>query len=137
MNPTITTSTKQAQDAQAGLAELAKQKRILEPIIARGQQAETALRLKIRTRLGKALADEELLPVWLTTALGPAAPATRTEQWVATVVDVLIYRLVYQVSDPVVALGTRPTESAPHRGRYRSSGSSDRLRQPAGHATAW
>jgi chromosome segregation ATPase len=84
--------------------------------IRTGEQAWAALRVRLRTRIAEALGDGALLPVWFTTVLGFAPPATNTEEWMATATSLLAYRVTYRVNDPVVALGTTPSlEDERHR----------------------
>lgn len=63
------------------------------------------LRREIRTRLETAVDSGAVLPVWFTTVLGPTPPAHHTTRWVKTAVDVLAYRVIYEVADQLVALG--------------------------------
>lgn len=63
------------------------------------------LRRGLHTKLQRAVDSGAVLPVWFTTVLGPAPPAHATEQWVKTALDVLTYRVVYGVTDQIVALG--------------------------------
>lgn len=85
-------------------------------VIEAGQRARTQLRLRLRSRLSDALTGTGLLPVWFTTALGPMAPPRRAEEWLETALDVLAYRVTYQVTDPVLPLGSAPdASSAPRR----------------------
>ncbi|WP_052411413.1 hypothetical protein [Streptomyces sp. NRRL S-118] len=39
------------------------------------------------------------------------APPRRAEEWLETALDVLSYRVTYQVTDPVLALGSTPDAS--------------------------
>ncbi|WP_405444586.1 hypothetical protein OG350_00885 [Streptomyces achromogenes] len=39
------------------------------------------------------------------------APPRRGEEWLETALDVLTYRVAYQVTDPVLALGSAPDAS--------------------------
>ncbi|MFB7852675.1 CopG family transcriptional regulator [Streptomyces sp. NPDC056053] len=77
-------------------------------VVEAGQDARTQLRVRLRSRLSDALTGTALLPVWFTTALGPMAPPRRAERWLETALDVLAYRVTYQVTDPVLALGSAP-----------------------------
>lgn len=63
------------------------------------------LRQSLRTKLQHAVDSGAALPVWFTTVLGQAPPAHKTEEWVKTAVDLLAYRVVYGVTDQIVALG--------------------------------
>ncbi|MFJ2875495.1 MULTISPECIES: CopG family transcriptional regulator [unclassified Streptomyces] len=85
-------------------------------VIEAGQRARTQLRVRLRSRLSDALTGTDLLPVWFTTALGPMAPSRRAEEWLETALEVLAYRVTYQVTDSVLALGSAPSASqAPRR----------------------
>jgi outer membrane murein-binding lipoprotein Lpp len=77
--------------------------------VQHGQQCYTKLLVRIRTRLVEALRDDLLLPMWFETALGPTTPTENTEQWLDTAVQVIAYRLIYQVDDQALALGTGST----------------------------
>jgi hypothetical protein len=46
-----------------------------------------------------------LLPVWFTTVLGHQPPAEDTQAWLDTATALLTYRITYEITDPVVALG--------------------------------
>lgn len=63
------------------------------------------LRRAIRARLEAAIDNGSVLPVWFSTVLGPTPPAHETAQWVKTAVDVLAYRVIYEVDDHIIALG--------------------------------
>lgn len=85
-------------------------------VVEGGQRACTQLRVRLRSRLSDALTGTDLLPVWFTTALGPMAPPRHAEEWLEIALDVLAYRVTYQVTDPVLALGSAPSASqAPRR----------------------
>lgn len=63
------------------------------------------LRRELHTKLQSAVDSSAVLPVWFTTVFGPGPPRHETEQWVKTAVDVLAYRVIYGVTDQIVALG--------------------------------
>ncbi|MFE9484622.1 CopG family transcriptional regulator [Streptomyces spororaveus] len=126
----FTTAAKAAQETQERLGNLAKNAKNAEEqratddarrarsaaVIEAGQRAHTQLRVRLRSRLSDALSGADLLPVWFSTALGPMAPSRDAEEWLETALDVLAYRVTYQVTDPVLALGSTPSEgSAPRR----------------------
>lgn len=92
------------------------------PVVLEGERCRTALEVKVRTRLGEALRDDLLLPGWFERVLGPTAPSEDTELWLTTAVNVIIYRLQYKITDPVVALGPRPGGSGHQQTQF------DRLR---------
>ncbi|GAA2500711.1 hypothetical protein GCM10010406_41530 [Streptomyces thermolineatus] len=105
-----------AQGAQAEQAADDARRAKSAAVIEAGQRAHTQLRVRLRSRLSDALTGTDLLPVWFTTALGPMAPPRRAEEWLETALDVLSYRVTYQVTDPVLALGSAPDASeAPRR----------------------
>ncbi|MEW1699295.1 MULTISPECIES: CopG family transcriptional regulator [unclassified Streptomyces] len=100
-----------AQSARASEAELAAdnaRRTASREAIDTGQRAHTQLRVRLRSRLTEALTGTGLLPVWFTTALGPMAPSRASEGWLETALDVLVYRVTYRVTDPVLALGSTP-----------------------------
>ncbi|MDL5198711.1 CopG family transcriptional regulator [Streptomyces sp. ALI-76-A] len=100
------------QKLEADDARRAKKAKVIEA----GQRADTKLRLRLRSRLSDALSGAELLPVWFVTAFGPMAPSRNANDWMDAATDVLAYRVAYQVTDPVVALGAPPDgHRAPRR----------------------
>ncbi|GAA0325394.1 hypothetical protein GCM10010302_75630 [Streptomyces polychromogenes] len=110
--------------AQSGRAQLAAddaRRARAAGVIEEGQRAHTQLRVRLRSRLSDALSGGDLLPVWFATALGPIAPSRRAEKWLETALDVLVYRVTYQVTDPVLVLGSTPNGTiAPRRtARFR------------------
>jgi hypothetical protein len=79
-------------------------------------QAHAKLRRTLRSRLSEAIAGTDLLPVWFVTAFGPLPPARKADEWMDAATDLLAYRMTYQVTDKVVALGEPSSGSAaPHR----------------------
>ncbi|OEJ21734.1 hypothetical protein AS594_39155 [Streptomyces agglomeratus] len=68
--------------------------------------------MTLRSRLSDVVAGTDLLPVWFATALGPLPPARNADAWIEAATDFLAYRITYQVTDKVVALGTAPSKSA-------------------------
>ncbi|GAA4658646.1 hypothetical protein GCM10023347_07430 [Streptomyces chumphonensis] len=103
--------------AEANTARLALQaddrrRREAAPAIADGKKASRKLALTLRTRLARVLADRAVLPVWFVTVLGPAPPADATQEWLDLAVDVLVYRITHQITDPVVALGRAHHDAA-------------------------
>ncbi|MEU2769328.1 MULTISPECIES: CopG family transcriptional regulator [Streptomyces] len=100
-----------AQSAQAEQAADSARRASSAAAIEAGHRARTQLRVRLRSRLSDALTGTDLLPVWFTTALGPMAPPRRAEEWLETALDVLAYRVTYQVTDPVLALGSAPDTS--------------------------
>jgi chromosome segregation ATPase len=86
-------------------------------VIATGRQAWTRLQALLRRRLADAVGEGALLPTWFTTVLGPIPAAADTREWMEVGTELLAYRVSYQVSDPVVALGFEPTEQDSARRR--------------------
>ncbi|MDG4537116.1 hypothetical protein [Streptomyces sp. AV19] len=111
---------RQDLDRQAGLVEAAdialaadaKARAEQQDVIAAGQKAEQKLILALRSRLADAISDRAVLPAWFVTVLGSAPPATRTQEWLETATQVLLYRLTHSVTDAVVALGDKPAGGA-------------------------
>ncbi|RQW96971.1 hypothetical protein DLJ59_30215 [Micromonospora inaquosa] len=85
-----------------------------------GEAARATLQSKLRDRLSTAIADAALLPSWFTIVLGHQPPATDTQRWLDTAVSLLMYRIIYAVKDPVVALGPPPGDDADRKAWYRS-----------------
>jgi hypothetical protein len=73
-------------------------------LIQAEEEAREVLRRKLRDRISEALVQRRLLPVWLTAELG-YGPKGDAAAWLDIGADVLMYRIVYGVRDPVVALG--------------------------------
>ncbi|MET8220771.1 hypothetical protein [Streptomyces hirsutus] len=86
-----------------------------QPVIAAGDRADKRLTMALRSRLSDAISSRSLLPAWFVTVLGAAPPARATEQWLETAIRVLLYRLTYDITDPVVALGPEPSGTDRHR----------------------
>ncbi|RLU81536.1 hypothetical protein CTZ27_32085 [Streptomyces griseocarneus] len=101
-----------AQDDGAKLiADDVARKKYAETIEA-GQRADTALRIRLRSRLSAVISGKDLLPVWFVTVLGPLPPACDPHTWMDTATDVPAYR----------GLPTRsPTPSSPSEARPTSA----------------
>ncbi|MEU8437625.1 CopG family transcriptional regulator [Streptomyces sp. NPDC029216] len=118
----FTRASRAAQKGQGRIAELTANARRAEDelamddagraasaaVVEAGRQAHAQLRERLRGRLSDALVRGDLLPLWFSTTLGPAAPPHRTEAWLETALDVLAYRVTYRITDPVLALGGSP-----------------------------
>lgn len=76
----------------------------LIPWVRQGQAAEQKLRLQVRTRIGDAVAAGHLFPVWFSTVLGDSPDPEDTDGWIGLACDLVVYRITYGVTDPVVAL---------------------------------
>ncbi|WNZ06410.1 CopG family transcriptional regulator [Streptomyces sp. 11x1] len=109
----LTTSAENArQKLEADDALRTKKAKVIDS----GRRADTKLRLRLRSRLSDALSGAKLLPIWFVTALGPMPPSRNANDWMDAATDVLAYRVTYQITDPVVALGTPPDgHRAPRR----------------------
>ncbi|MFD9705959.1 hypothetical protein [Lentzea sp. NPDC059081] len=79
-----------------------------------GNTAIAEVRQHIRTRVEDAVARDLLFPAWFENALGPAAPPGRADDWLFTATDVVLYRLLHNVTSPADALGPAPSEEG-HR----------------------
>lgn len=86
--------------------------------MAAGDRAEKRLTLALRSRLADAVRSRSLLPAWFVTVLGAAPPARGTDAWLETATRVLLYRLTYDITDQVVALGSAPSEADRHRSSW-------------------
>ncbi|MCX4481661.1 hypothetical protein OOK44_35400 [Streptomyces cellulosae] len=108
-------SADKSADALAGDAETRADK---QPVMAAGDRAEKRLTLALRSRLADAVRSRSLLPAWFVTVLGAAPPARGTDAWLETATRVLLYRLTYDITDQVVALGSAPSEADRHRSSW-------------------
>ncbi|HEX7305124.1 hypothetical protein [Lentzea sp.] len=79
-----------------------------------GNTAIAEVRASIRGRVEDAVARDLLFPAWFENALGPAAPPGRADDWLYTATDVVLYRLLHNVTSPADALGPAPLEEG-HR----------------------
>ncbi|MDX8036080.1 hypothetical protein SK803_38290 [Lentzea sp. BCCO 10_0856] len=80
-----------------------------------GNEAVAEVRQKIRTRIEDAVARDLLFPAWFENMLGPAAPPGKADDWLYTATDVVLYRLLHDVTSPADALGTAPQEQGHRR----------------------
>jgi len=110
--------TRPAEEAEDALAADAKTRTDNQSVTAEGTRAEKRLTLALRSRLADAVRDRALLPTWFVTVLGSAPPASGTQKWLDTATQVLLYRLTYDVTDQVVALGSKPSDADGHRGGW-------------------
>ncbi|MFG2979262.1 hypothetical protein ACGFYY_40535 [Streptomyces sp. NPDC048331] len=105
-------------EAKRALAADAQVRAEKQGVIAAGDKAEQKLLLALRSRLTDAVSTRALPPVWFTTVLGSAPPAAKTQKWVETATAVLLYRLLYGVTDAVVALGEKPSGRTGRRAEW-------------------
>ena len=89
--------------------------RAVADVVALGEQAWTTLNQLLRARLAEAVGSGALLPSWFTGVLGPIPPAQDTRAWMEAGTALLAYRVTYAVSDPIMALGSRPHAGAGSR----------------------
>jgi hypothetical protein len=75
--------------------------------IDRGRTAWTTLTTRLRTRLVDMIDKGHLPPVWFVTVLG-MSPSRDAEAWLEVGTELLAYRVTYEITDPVVALGPDP-----------------------------
>ncbi|MFK4070485.1 hypothetical protein [Streptomyces sp. NPDC029674] len=104
----LSTLASQASTARAALDADAAQQDAAADTIAAGARAEQELAMALRSRLAKAVRDRALMPMWFVTVLGPVPPTHETQEWMELAVQVMAYRLTFQITDDVVALGPNP-----------------------------
>ncbi|MFF2937119.1 hypothetical protein [Streptomyces mirabilis] len=104
-----------AEEAESALAADATTRAEKQSVIAAGAKAEQRLTLGLRSRLADAVRERALLPAWFVTVLGSAPPARSTQKWLETATEVLLYRLTYDITDQVVALGEKPSDTTQRR----------------------
>lgn len=104
-----------AQAAQTALAQDDCLRQAKASLIEQGDKAERKLNWRLRGRLAEAIRDRALLPMWFVTVLGPVPPAHKTQEWMDLATQVLAYRVTYEITDQVVALGSAPSEYVPRR----------------------
>ncbi|MET9629950.1 hypothetical protein ABZX92_21040 [Lentzea sp. NPDC006480] len=80
-----------------------------------GNEAVAEARELIRTRIEDAVAQDLLFPAWFENMLGPAAPPGKADDWLYTATDVVLYRLLHDVTSPASALGSAPQEQGHRR----------------------
>ncbi len=107
----MTEATATAQRSTDDLAIARREHNLAVAPHTKGLQARSTLAKKIRTRLGEILRDDLLMPIWFDRVLGPTAPANNTQEWLDTAVEVVLYRLMHHIEDPVLALGQRPDDT--------------------------
>ncbi|WP_406500207.1 hypothetical protein OG936_37640 [Streptomyces sp. NBC_00846] len=107
-----------AEEADNALAADAKARAEKQGVIAAGEKAEKKLVLALRSRLSDAVSARFLMPSWFVTVLGSVPPAVGTQKWLDTATHVLLYRLTYNITDPVVALGDKPADRAGRRAEW-------------------
>ncbi|WP_199781419.1 hypothetical protein [Streptomyces sp. SPB074] len=97
-----------AESAQAALDQDDALRKTKTSLIEQGEKAERKLNWLLRGRLADAIRDRAVLPMWFVTALGPVPPARKTQEWMELAAQVLAYRVTYEITDQVVALGAKP-----------------------------
>ncbi|SEQ48712.1 hypothetical protein [Lentzea albida] len=83
-----------------------------------GNEAIKRTRQQIRARIEDAVANDLLFPAWFENAMGPAAPPGRADDWLYTATDVVLYRLLHDVTSPADALGPAPAEDGHRKTLY-------------------
>ena len=106
----VTANAADARESVQRLQQDDERRDELADRIAAGRSAWQQLLAILRRRLADAVGEGALLPTWFTTVLGPIPPADDTREWMEVGTELLAYRVSYQVSDPVVALGFEPSE---------------------------
>lgn len=108
-------TARQAEDALAELEDDAALREGKATVLEKGSKAQVKLQLLLRSRLAEAIAERALLPMWFVTVLGPIPPAEQAEEWMSLATRVWAYRVTYEITDPVVALGAPPAPHPAHR----------------------
>ncbi|MGW1917010.1 hypothetical protein ACWCQS_41635 [Streptomyces sp. NPDC002076] len=104
-----------AAEAETALAADAKTRADKQSVMAAAARAEKRLTPELRSRLADAVSERALLPVWFVTVFVSAPPTRATQEWLETATEVLLYRLTYGVTDQVVALGAKPSDTDQRR----------------------
>lgn len=84
-----------------------------------GAAVKDRLTAHLRERVEAAVADYELFPPWFTTVLGHRPAPNRAAEWRDVAVQVVLYRITHEVTDPVVALGPAP-QGGPRAAQHES-----------------
>ncbi|MFE1927507.1 hypothetical protein ACFW91_33755 [Streptomyces asoensis] len=108
-----------ARRAQTALTQDRETRAHHAELIKEGEQAQKKLHWKLRMRISEALRNRALLPMWFVTVLGPVAPARDTESWLEAATSVLAYRVTYNITDHVLALGEQLEDDHPGRDQWR------------------
>ena len=106
------------EESDNALAADAKTRAEKLDVIAAGEKAGRKLLWALRSRLADAISARALLPSWFVTVLGSTSPATKTLKWLDTATQLLLYRLIYRVTDSVVALGDKPENRTGRRAEW-------------------
>ena len=101
----LPTARQSADDARRALNLDDKHRQVHGPQVMTGEAARTRLRETLRARLDAAVAEGALLPAWLTLVLGHQPVGEDVAAWMELATSLLAYRVTYQVTDPVNALG--------------------------------
>ncbi|GAB3946861.1 hypothetical protein [Micromonospora vulcania] len=125
----LTATTEAAEQAGQALQNDDERRAVHGPNVMTGDAARATLQGKLRERLSTAIADAALLPSWFTIVLGHQPPATGTQRWLDTAASLLMYRIIYAVKDPVVALGPPPGNDEDRKAWHRSL-TEDRRKNP-------
>ncbi|MER6409003.1 hypothetical protein ABT269_37215 [Streptomyces viridosporus] len=111
----LTQQKTRAEESANALAADAQTRADRQPVISAGERAEKRLTMALRSRLAEAISSRALPPAWFVTVLGAAPPARDTDRWLQTATRVLLYRLTYDITDQVLALGPAPSDTDRHR----------------------
>ncbi|MEU4220089.1 hypothetical protein [Actinoplanes sp. NPDC026623] len=102
--------------AREALAQDAVQRQLYRS--HRGTKAAEELAVHVQDRIDAAVGAHALFPAWFTiTDLGHRPPAARAAQWRVVATQVVLYRMTYRVTHPVLALGPEP-EGGHRAGRH-------------------
>ncbi|MEJ8673086.1 hypothetical protein WKI71_45750 [Streptomyces sp. MS1.AVA.1] len=108
-----------ARRARAALARDRETRVRDAELLTEGIEAQKQLYQKLRNRISEAIRARSLLPMWFVTVLGPVAPTHKTEAWLEAATSLLAYRITYNITDQVLALGGEPDDDDPGRDQWR------------------
>ncbi|EFC79680.1 hypothetical protein FrEUN1fDRAFT_7191 [Parafrankia sp. EUN1f] len=99
----------EAESASGRIAADDELHAVHDPAISSGDEARARLRQLIRQRVAAAVGESALLPRWLNRAVGYSPPSgQKGAAWMDTAASIAAYRVTYDVTDPVDALGAPP-----------------------------
>ncbi|MBP2321506.1 putative nucleic acid-binding Zn-ribbon protein [Kibdelosporangium banguiense] len=114
----LDSSAADAQEAKAELAVQSQRSSELQPAVERGRRAEERLWGRVHGYMESVVAADQFLPIWMVNALGPGLPRQNWRGWMSAAVGIIFYRVVYQVTSLVDALGERPAQEGERQDEY-------------------
>lgn len=86
----------------------------------RGDDAVADLTAHIRRRVKSAVESHAFFPAWFSIELAHRPAPGRSDEWVEAAAQLVLYRITYQVTHGVQALGDAPEEEGYRAERYRA-----------------